>query len=174
MWDGGSRAPCRSRMGSPAARRSSVDPAGWASGWAAGWTKVRISRCYRTSNRRTRPGGPRGRPAFCAPGSVSYWVPRLFAHERVQLNTDAEQISGVGLLRRGHQALDDQEARRLVEQVYELGEVGVAALIGRTDIHLGERIASLYLVQFVRDGARLDAGLLGHTLELGEDGGKRG
>src|ERR1039458_3797575 len=121
-------------------------PQGWA-GWAPGW-KAPTARCYRRSSRLLR-SRRRGSRVSCGPRPVSYRVPRLFAHEGVQLNSDAEQVA-------------------------ELSKARVTSLIGRADIHLVECVASLNLIQLVRRGAGLDASLAGHAIQLREDGRKNG
>src|SRR5260370_30135588 len=89
--------------------------------------------------------------------------------ESVYLGGDVVNRSGM-LGRRNH-ALNDQEARRIVDEVDELGEGGVGSLASGVNGPHGECVAAFD--GFRRPGGGLvgDAGVLGDLLQLALDGG---
>src|ERR1022692_1679870 len=93
----------------------------------------------------------------------------LFLDKGIHLDGDVEDLPG--LLRRGDHALNDEEARRLVDQVDELGEGGVGSLASGVDGHHGEGVGAFDEFRGPGGGLVGDAGVLGNLHQFALDGG---
>src|ERR1017187_4766059 len=93
----------------------------------------------------------------------------LFLDKGIHLDGDVEDLPG--LLRRGDHALNDEEARRLVDQVDELGEGGVGSLASGVDGHHGQGVGAFDGFQSPGGGLVGDDGVLGDLHEFALDGG---
>src|ERR1019366_338919 len=76
-----------------------------------------------------------------------------------------------GLLRRGDHALNDEEARRRVDQVDEFGEGGVGSLAAGVNGHHGQGVGAFDGFQSPGSGLVGDASVFGDLHEFALDGG---
>src|ERR1039457_795287 len=118
---------------------------------------------YRDSYAGSRRGGGR------RSGRVRRRGESLFLDKGIHLDGDVEDLPG--LLRRGDHALNDEEARRLVDQVDELGEGGVGSLASGVDGHHGQGVGAFDGFQSPGGGLVGDDGVLGDLHEFALDGG---